>query len=151
MNKNIVLIMGGALIALLCCSCSPVRPEGLPKCTPCTLHFELSDGTAVADAAVRFVPTAPEAKWGALGTTNVSGQVVMKVDSLYNGVPAGHYKVLVLQNKAIYTGQYDSDGMEIVFLEPILADRYNRFDETPLEIEIGDSPVKKTFTVEAKK
>ena len=103
--KNYATFMGlGLIVAFLCSGCGGQKlPADLPRLYPTTIVI-LQDGTPLAGAAITLINADPEVTRysGSSATTDASGRAVMFTEGMYQGLPAGTYKVTVL--KLEYTG-----------------------------------------------
>lgn len=76
------------------CAGKAKKPADLPDLVPIVTVVKFK-GEPVSDAKVLFAPIS--GKYSAAGVTDSEGRAVMKTDGVYEGVPAGSYKVSVVK------------------------------------------------------
>ena len=84
-----------ALLVLTPLGCGQKLPPGMPTLYKTTLVVT-QDGAPLADASVVVVnEDFTSSPWSSGGVTDAAGQVVLKTEGQYTGVPAGKYIVTV--------------------------------------------------------
>ncbi len=76
------------------CGGKAERPADLPDLVPIVTVVKFK-GEPVPEAKVLFSPVS--GKYSAAGVSDSQGRAVMKTDGVYEGVPAGSYKVAVIK------------------------------------------------------
>ena len=124
----------------------------MPKLTQVVLTITL-DGSPLDDAIVSLIPMdAANSRWDAGGATDKNGKLKARTLAQYDGVVPGKYKVTVMKTYVEPT----PEGMPYEEFRnykrpPPVEHVHKDFasqNTTPLELEVGSSPVSQTFEVE---
>ena len=133
--------------------CGPKLPPGIPKLHPCTIRLTMG-GQPVAGATVALFPDGEgdntEGLWGTAGYTDSKGSLTLKTDGLYNGIPAGRYKITVFKvetEEREYLGWGMAQDLPPPKTTVIVDLKYDDSDQTPLVIEVGAGK-EKVFNLE---
>jgi len=146
--KKLLLAFSFLSCVALIVGCGPKRPEGLPPLVSCVLTFQYEGGSPVADAMVSLVPeNADLRQWSIAGTTNASGVATIFTHGDFAGAPAGTFRVVVRKTDVRPTGATDAEGYPVVEIHSMIAAEFSSPSRTPLSLEVGNSPVRETFTV----
>lgn len=90
--KQLTLLVIGLLIMI---GCSGQKlPADLPKLSP-TVISVTQGGKPLAGAIVKLANADPSIDWGGVALTDEKGNATLKTNGMYDGVPAGAYKVCV--------------------------------------------------------
>ena len=155
MSMRLCLILLAACLLVLPGCGGEKRPDGMPATTPVTITI-MQDGAPLEGALVGFLSSdTVNSNWSAGGTTDSSGKAKMKTHSLYDGVVPGKYKVTVKKTRAEplpdWYGEV-SEEKRLAYKPPppevFVHTKFGNMNTTPLEVEVGGSPVNETFEVE---
>ncbi len=152
MSRYFLTIVFALAITIFGCRRNDDRPTNLPPLFPIvvTVHQE---GTPVAGAFVRLVPTDASMPWSCGATTDSSGRAVIKTIGKFAGAPEGDYKVAIsklempavagsnMSNLNAPANPGQSDSFDLV--DP----KYSNPSTTPLETKVGKDNPKVEFNV----
>lgn len=152
MSRPILTIVFALAMTTLGCGHSDDRPKNLPALFPIVVSVH-QEGTPVAGAFVRLVPTDASMPWSCGATTDTSGRAVIKTIGKFTGAPEGDYKVAISKlemppvagsnmsnlNAPASPGQSDSFDL----IDP----KYSNPSTTPLETHVGRDNPKVEFNV----
>jgi hypothetical protein len=152
MPRHFLTIVFVLAITTFGCRRSDDQPKNLPKLFPIvvTVHQE---GTPVAGAFVRLVPTDASMPWSCGATTDTSGRAVIKTIGKFTGAPEGDYRVAIsklempaiagsnMSNLDAPAASGQSDSFDLV--DP----KYSNPSTTPLEAKVGKDNPKVEFNV----
>jgi hypothetical protein len=119
-------------------------PSDLPRLYPCKVRIE-NDKQPVAKASVIFSPQ--QGKWSAMGETDENGNLLLKTNGIYTGVPEGRYKVLVSKvqiDPIDATKELTENNMKVI---PLIDPLFGDINKTPLEFEVKSTNNIVTFQV----
>lgn len=127
-------------------------PEGIPKLTPAVLTIT-QDGAPLEGAVVSLIPMDPgNSRWNAGGVTGKDGKAKIRTHAQYDGVAAGKYRVTVVKTfvEPLPPGLTEAQRRSYKGPPPVeyVNKKYADRLKTPLEVEVGDSPLSESFEVE---
>jgi len=130
-------------------------PEGMPKLTPVVLSVT-QDGAPLEGAVVSLLPLdSANSRWYASGVTAKDGKATIKTLAQYNGAVSGKHKVTV--TKSVYEPRPDwwetgTEAQRRAYKSPppveLVHKKFADKNTSPLDLEVGSSPVNQTFDVE---
>lgn len=133
----LVLLSVGVIFFASGCNRQP-QPNDLPKLYRRSIKL-VQENKPLADASVFLAPL-DDSKWNAGGSTDASGVATLYTHGLYQGVPAGKYKVIIDKNEIEVNSHFVLDGGQKKFQDTTysLVDlKYTKRDVTPLELEVS--------------
>lgn len=151
-----ILLLGSCVVLTsLGCSGGPKKPADMPELTPCTITVTYK-GEPVEGASVLLSPQS--GKYSAAGTTDASGNAVMKTDGNYEGVVAGEFLATVTKlEKLDYVAPPEPEDFtkhmeweEELKKQPVpknlLPEKYASFGSSGLKVTVSaGSPAQETL------
>ena len=152
--RTCLILLAACLLVLSGCSGQNL-PEGMPKLTAVVLTIT-QDGAPLEGAVVSLLPLdSANSRWNASGVTTKDGKAIIRTLAKYDGAAVGKYKVIV---KKTYTEPYPdwwasgTEAQRRAYKSPPPVEHvHKKFADkktSPLDLEVGSSPVNETFAVE---
>jgi len=128
------------------------RPSNMPRLFPMTVTV-LQAGKPLPGAFVRFVPDQQGMPWSCGGTTDESGNAVIRTSGEFQGAPSGQYKAIIskleipeksdnsLSNLSASSASKSSDSVNLV--DPV----YSSAETSTLVVVVEEGKRQMTFDV----
>jgi hypothetical protein len=136
--RTILLLSGLCVIVLTGCS---EKPDDMPRLCQVTATV-MMEGKPLENALISCVPEGNET-WFAGGVTDVKGRVTLRTKGRYNGIPLGHFKVIVIK-----TTQVEGSTPEKNLAIRIVHSKFGDQTTTPLTCTIEKTTSFVEFNVE---
>ena len=130
--------------------CGEKKPDGMPKIYPCTITIT-QENSPLEGASVLLISDDPVlGKWSVAGTTDASGNAVIKTHAKFSGAPAGQYVVVVSKEEYVAEAAAKTDNRDDVTITPqtlyyLVDQKFSQKETSPLKFTMEAKSTKATF------
>lgn len=129
-----------ALMIPLCGCSSKKGIDGMPPLVPCQLTL-MQGGAPAVGVVVIATSTTGNQSWALRGDSDQKGEVVMKTQEKFPGLPAGEYVFAFSKYKTVPDPKSPVGETSVSLIEK----KFTKAETSPVKITIGTDPVKQTI------